>query len=92
MRPKLKIVICAGTTCYVMGGASLLALKDHLPEELKDKVIIEGSTCLGYCKEPTNQKPPFVIIGESLISEATLPIIIEKINSFFKNTIKREEL
>lgn len=74
---KTTITICSGTLCYVMGGASLLSIADHIPHQLKDKVIIKGSPCLEYCKNPENGKPPFVEVNGKMISEADVDSIIE---------------
>ena len=39
---KIKVKICLGTACTVFGAAQFQSLEDVLPEEWKDKVIIEG--------------------------------------------------
>ena len=39
---KIKVEICLGTTCYVLGSFRLSALEDQLPPELKSKVDIVG--------------------------------------------------
>jgi len=77
---KYKVKICTGTLCHVMGGAELPALEDHLPENLKSKVIVKGMVCENYCNE-TDLKPPFVLINEELMQEAS----IEKIIQFIQN-------
>jgi NADH:ubiquinone oxidoreductase subunit E len=86
---KIKISICTGTACYVMGASELLLLKENLPENLKNKVIIEGVTCLDKCKNPKNGKSPFVIVDDELISDATINKVIEKITEKVK-TITEE--
>ena len=60
---KIKVSICTGTTCYVMGASDLLLLEEVLPEHLKGKVEIEGVTCLEKCKSTGigKNKAPFVI-------------------------------
>ena len=60
---KIKVSICTGTTCYVMGASELLLLEELLPEELKDKVEIEGVTCLEKCKSTGigNAKAPLCV-------------------------------
>lgn len=77
MPEKIKIVICTGTHCFVMGGSDLLLLEDHIPEELKDKVCIEGSSCLTYCEDRTKGKAPFVKINGILMEQATIPKILK---------------
>ncbi len=77
---KINIKICTGTACYVMGGANILMLEDFIPQDVKDFVHIEGSTCLEYCKNAELGKPPFVKINDKLISEASVPKILDYIN------------
>ncbi len=66
----IKVTICTGTTCYVMGNANLLVLKDDLSEKLKKKVEFEGHTCLQSCKDEMQGNPPFVMINGKIMSDA----------------------
>ncbi len=76
---KIKVSICTGTTCYVMGASELLLLEEELPIEIKDKVEIEGVTCLELCKGGRNSKAPYVLIDGEIQEEATLQSVIDKI-------------
>jgi len=76
MNKKFRIVICSGTTCYVLGGAQLMMLEDVMPADLKDQVEIVGSTCLQACRDGQSQ-PPFVKINDHLMSEASISRIVE---------------
>lgn len=73
------VTICSGTLCYVMGGAALLSLKDHIREDLRDSVIVKASPCLGYCKDPAQGKPPFVEVNGEKIAQADVSAILSKI-------------
>lgn len=75
----VKVVVCSGTACYVMGGSELLLLDDHIPAKWKSNVELEGSPCLGYCKDKSNGKAPFALVDGELISQATIPDILRKI-------------
>lgn len=78
---KIKVSICTGTACYVMGASELLLLGEMLPEDLKDKVEIEGVTCLDKCKGAGSgkSKPPYVLVDGELIESATVQSVIAKI-------------
>ncbi len=76
MDNKIKITICTGTNCFVMGGAELLLLEENLSETLKNKVDIVGCTCMDICKDTSAGKAPFVKINDKIISQATIPKII----------------
>ncbi len=76
MSKQFKIVICSGTTCYVLGGAQLMMLEDIMPADLKDQVEIVGSTCLQACRDG-KLHPPFVKINDYLMPEASISKIID---------------
>jgi NADH:ubiquinone oxidoreductase subunit E len=78
---KCHVVVCTGTACYVMGGAEILALEDRLPEALRGRVVLEGATCLGLCREGAMGGPPFVRIDGEVLCEATLERVVAKVES-----------
>jgi len=79
MSEKIKITICTGTTCYVLGGAQLLVIEDSLPTDIREQVTVEGAMCLEYCKESSKGNAPFVLIDGDIMSEATVAKIIEEL-------------
>lgn len=81
---KIKVSICTGTACFVMGASEIMLLEDELPEELKGKVEIEGITCFEKCKNADCGKAPFVKVNEEIIPEASLPKVLEKIQELAK--------
>ncbi|HOY67825.1 MAG TPA: (2Fe-2S) ferredoxin domain-containing protein [Candidatus Ozemobacteraceae bacterium] len=76
---KYIVCICSGTTCFVMGSAELQTLADHLPPELKDRVEIRFSHCLGLCNDRNFSRAPFVTIEGEPMGGATIPAIIERL-------------
>ncbi len=76
MNKKLRIEICTGTTCYVLGGAQLMLLSQQIPANLNDRVEVAEVKCLQACKAE-GAKPPFVKIGDFLMSEASPGRIID---------------
>lgn len=81
MSEKCHVVVCTGTACYVMGGAEILALEDKLPEAMRGRVVLEGATCLGMCREGSKGGPPFVRIDGEILSDATLERVVAKVES-----------
>ncbi len=81
MEPKLTVTICSGTTCYVMGGSELLLLEESIPPHLREKVSIEGSPCLGLCKDRRYGAAPYAKIGGEILPLATIPLILERITA-----------
>lgn len=76
---KIKVSICTGTACYVMGASEILLLEESLSEDLKEMVEIEGITCLEKCKNTECGKTPFVLVNDEVIADATLSKILDKI-------------
>lgn len=76
---KIKVSICTGTACYVMGASELLLLDENLPEELRNAVEIEGVPCIEQCHGGAKKQPPYVKIDGELIPAATLQTVISKI-------------
>ncbi|MFW5656779.1 MAG: hypothetical protein ACOC0C_04100 [Bacteroidota bacterium] len=66
----VRITICCGTYCHVMGGSELQLFGDFIPDELKDSIDFRFSTCLGYCNN-NNGNPPFADVNGKCIPEAT---------------------
>ncbi|TAJ15368.1 hypothetical protein DMA11_01645 [Marinilabiliaceae bacterium JC017] len=78
-KPTITIKICCGTMCYIMGGAELHLLKEHLPAHIAPLVKIEGASCLGVCQDDNEDRPPCVMINDELIPNATIQKIITHI-------------
>ena len=76
---KIKVSICTGTTCYLMGGAHLLTFDEILDPITAEHVEICGAHCLGLCNDESNGKAPFVKVNEHIIADATLTKVLEKV-------------
>jgi NADH:ubiquinone oxidoreductase subunit E len=76
---EINICICLGTACHVLGSSQFHDLPEMLSPELRQKVRIEWTRCLGYCREAGSGRPPFVTVNDELITEATLPKLLEKL-------------
>ena len=87
---KVKVQICIGTTCYIMGASKLQSLEEYLPSELKNITEISGSQCLGCCRNGNYGKAPFVKINGEIMANATTASIIEKISKIAKQDTDNE--
>lgn len=76
---KIKITICTGTTCYVLGNAQLLNIKEEFDADVLKMLEIKGSTCLKFCKDSSFGSAPFVEINGKLFAGATLPAVKNEI-------------
>ena len=81
----VEIKICFGTLCFIMGGAAFEMLGEHLPEEIRNKVRVEGMNCPGFCHKAEFGKPPFVMVNQTLIAEANIQKLIAKVREELSN-------
>ncbi|MBQ2983654.1 MAG: NAD(P)H-dependent oxidoreductase subunit E [Candidatus Gastranaerophilales bacterium] len=78
---KISVKVCVGTTCFVMGGASLQELNDIIPKKYGDKVEIAASNCLGLCSINWEySKAPYVKVNEEVVANATTEKVLEEID------------
>jgi NADH:ubiquinone oxidoreductase subunit E len=77
---KIKVTICCGTYCHVMGGAEVQLLDELLPPEIAEHVEMRYSTCLGYCKEGLGN-PPFVMINGKYMAESNVEKITQELRA-----------
>jgi NADH:ubiquinone oxidoreductase subunit E len=78
---KIKIAVCTGTSCFVMGGSELLLLEDHLGDDLKAAVEIERSPCFDLCGNGGRGKAPFAVINGEIMPQATVRKVLDRIAS-----------
>ncbi|MDD3588399.1 MAG: hypothetical protein PHQ75_14560 [Thermoguttaceae bacterium] len=76
---KVKLEICCGTTCYLLGAGKLMALDKELPEALRELVEFEIRPCLDLCMSDQLGSAPFARMDGEVIAHATPEIIIERI-------------
>ena len=82
---KIKVQICTGTTCFVMGAAHLQRLDEVISDEVRNAIEIEGCRCLGFCSDKERGNPPFVIVGEECVSGATIDSVLAVIHKKLAN-------
>lgn len=79
MADKITVKVCTGTTCYVMGSSDILLLEESLPPSLRDRVVVEGASCLGFCHGGKSGDAPYVSVNGEILSGACLLSVLEKI-------------
>lgn len=83
MENQIKITVCCGTTCHLMGSSELLVYKDEIEKMFNFQVVIYGSPCLGYCQNATVTQAPFVLVGDHVIKQANKEKVIEYLSILF---------
>lgn len=76
---KVKVEICCGTACYLLGAARLMELEQTLPDDLKDCVEFEARTCLKKCEDDRLGGAPYVCFnGVEFMGNATPDAVLAK--------------
>lgn len=83
---KIKLKLCAGTMCYVMGGAQLMEIPDLLTEEEKQYIDITFTPCLQQCNNQEN--PPFAELNGKVIKGAGKETLLRIIKEEIRNAIR----
>lgn len=78
---KIKVRICVGTSCFVMGSAQIQSLEFNAPSDIADEIEIVEERCMSLCKDLTRQRNrgPFVYVDDELVEEATYEKVVAKI-------------
>ena len=77
---KIKVQICLGTTCFVMGAVDLQNMSEKLSARFGEKIEVTAVTCLGACSEKSFfAKAPFVKVGDVLIGEADFDKVVAQV-------------
>ena len=76
----VKVEICCGTACYLLGAARIMELADALPGDLAGKVEVVPKACLGLCNDDRLGGAPYVRFnGEEVMSHATPDLVVERV-------------
>jgi len=83
---KISVKVCTGTTCFVMGGASLQELLEIIPKKYGDTVDVATSNCLGQCSINWEySRAPYVKVNENVVCEATVERVLEEVDKQLLN-------
>lgn len=81
---KIKVNICVGTTCFVMGASKLQEFDTFIPKKWSEYLDIRTKSCLDLCKNNEFTKSPYVLVDDEVISEATVEKIIDVLEKKIK--------
>lgn len=83
---KIQVKLCAGTMCYIMGGAQLTEVTELLTNDEKQYVEISLAPCLGYCEKQKN--PPFATVDGEFIENVNKEILLQIIKDKIRNAVR----
>ncbi|HPG47839.1 MAG TPA: NAD(P)H-dependent oxidoreductase subunit E [Petrotogaceae bacterium] len=78
----MEVKVCVGTTCHLMGSATIIEEINQLPKEIADKITLKYATCFEVCHG--QMKPPIIKIDdtyyENVTPEKVKQLIINKVS------------
>jgi NADH:ubiquinone oxidoreductase subunit E len=78
----VKVEVCCGTACYLLGAANLMNIEEALPVDCHGKVEVEARTCLELCERENLGGAPYVRFnGEEVMSQATPERVLARIRA-----------
>ena len=81
----IKVEICCGTACYLLGAAKMMNIEDELPEECRGRVEVEARTCLELCERDNLGGAPYVRFnGSEIMSQATPEKVIARVRELLE--------
>ncbi len=88
MANKVKVRICVGTSCFVMGAAQIQSLEFNAPADIADHIEIVEERCMSLCKDIKRKyrNGPFVFVNDELVEEATYEKVVGKIREQLKKS------
>ena len=76
----IKVEICCGTACYLLGAAKMMNIEESLPEKCRGRVEIEARTCLEMCERENIGGAPYVRFnGKEVMCRATSEKVVARI-------------
>ena len=76
----IKVEICCGTACYLLGAAKMMNIEEQLPDNCRGRVEIEAKTCLELCERDHLGGAPYVRFnGSEIMSQATPEKVISRV-------------
>ncbi len=87
----MKVTLCMGSNCVMMGNMSIQTQLEDLKESLEwDSLEIEFQQCQGQCKIDEATSPVVMINGEENLS-ATSEVVMEKVMEGYRGEIPESQ-
>lgn len=83
---EINLKICMGTMCYVMGGAELRSLVEMLPEDVRRKLSVSYSPCLGMC-DRVGGEPPYIELDGKVIAGVSKTNLLHILKEALKDVV-----
>lgn len=74
---KIKLEICQGTSCHLLGSQELLEAVETLPDARREAIELNRVDCLKSCRQGPNVRLDGIILS-GLTAERLLVLLEEK--------------
>ena len=81
---KVKLEICCGTACYMLGADKLFKIEPLFPAEWRDRVEVAAIPCLEECVSEELCGSPFVKIDGVTLRRATVESVLAALAERFR--------
>lgn len=76
---KLRVEVCIGTSCYLLGAQDLIDAIEEMPDSEKEMIDLVGATCLKSCGKGPNVRINGITIP-NVTPEHLIEILKDNIN------------
>ncbi len=81
----IKVEVCCGTACYLLGAAKMMNLEEQLPPDCRGRVEVEAKTCLDLCERENLGGAPYVRFnGAEVMGQATPEKVVARIRELLE--------
>lgn len=81
---KIKLEICCGSACYLLGASKLLKLEEEIPEKWRDQVEIIAIPCMALCESENLGGAPYVKINGKILARATVEAVLDELRALIE--------
>lgn len=74
----VKVKVCVGSHCSLVGALSIVDSLEELQEEYPDQIELKKVKCMDVCKESIKNSP-VVQIDDEVISSAQNQVVLSKV-------------
>ncbi|MDO4551840.1 MAG: hypothetical protein Q4C96_11400 [Planctomycetia bacterium] len=79
---SIRVEICCGTTCYMLGANRLLKIEEQIPLEWRSRVEVTAVPCNEACNSKESLcKAPFVTINGQLYSNVSEELLLDVLSA-----------
>ena len=76
---RIKLELCQGTSCHLLGSQELFEAVENLPESRREVIELSAVDCLKSCRQGPNARIDGVVVS-GLTAERLIMLLEEKLS------------